>query len=71
MDRIGLTEGCPKSQKTLYMGVAADCEYVQHYGSAGAAVTQILNSWNTASSLYRDTFNVSLGIIELSVQDSM
>lgn len=30
----------------------------------------ILNDWNTASALYRQTFNVSLGIVELAVMDS-
>ena len=51
------------------MGVAADCEYVQLYGSQENATQQILNDWNTASALYKNTFNVSLGIIELQVQD--
>lgn len=30
----------------------------------------ILNDWNTASALYRRTFNVSLGIVELAVMDA-
>jgi hypothetical protein len=58
-----------KSQNIIYMGVAADCGYVQHYGSTANATTQILNNWNTASSLYKNTFNVSLGIIELNIQE--
>lgn len=51
------------------MGVAADCSYTQQYGSSAAATTQILNNWNSASSLYKTSFNVTLGIVELSVQD--
>lgn len=66
------------------MGVAADCKFVQQYGSRDNATSQIINDWNTAGSLYKvrfffslplevtspqSTFNVSLGIIELQVQD--
>ncbi len=67
---IGDNSGCPKSQQVLYMGVAADCQYVSQYGNKDNATKQILNDWNLASSLYKSTFNVSLGIIELQVQDS-
>jgi len=64
---IGQTAGCPTSQKVVYMGVAADCTYTQRYGDQAAATQQILNDWNSASSLYKSTFNVSLGIVELQV----
>ncbi|KAI0043892.1 hypothetical protein FA95DRAFT_335184 [Auriscalpium vulgare] len=67
---IGQNAGCPKEQKVLYLGVAADCEYVNHYGSQPNATTQILNIFNMASVLYKSTFNVSLGIIELQIQNS-
>ncbi|KAK0506429.1 zinc metalloprotease [Armillaria luteobubalina] len=67
---IGDNSGCPKSQQVLYMGVAADCQYVSQYGNKDNATKQILNDWNLASSLYKSTFNVSLGIVELQVQDS-
>ncbi|VDC01988.1 unnamed protein product [Peniophora sp. CBMAI 1063] len=69
IDTIGQNAGCPTDQRIVYMGVAADCEYVQLYGSQENATQQILNDWNTASALYKSTFNVSLGIIELQVQD--
>lgn len=67
---IGQTAGCPTTQKILYMGVAADCNYVSAYGSPQNATQQIINNWNTASSLYKSTFNVSLGIVEINVQDA-
>ncbi|ETW87646.1 Metallo peptidase M12B [Heterobasidion irregulare TC 32-1] len=51
------------------MGVAADCTYVQQYGSAQNATQQILHDWNTASALYKNTFNISLGIVELQIQN--
>ncbi|QRW05755.1 reprolysin family zinc metalloprotease [Ceratobasidium sp. AG-Ba] len=69
-DQIGNTAGCSKTQKIVYMGVAADCTYTSRYGGSANATTMILNDWNTASSLYKSTFNVSLGIVELAIQDS-
>jgi len=53
------------------MGVAADCTYVATYGSQEKAATQILTNWNSASSLYKSTFNVSLGIAELEIRDEI
>jgi len=64
---IGQTTGCPNGQKVVYMGVAADCSYTQHYGDQSLAKQQILTDWNSASSLYKSTFNISLGIVELQV----
>lgn len=49
------------------MGVAADCSFTQRYGDQSGATQQILTDWNSASSLYKSTFNVSLGIVELQV----
>ncbi|ESK98122.1 zinc metalloprotease [Moniliophthora roreri MCA 2997] len=68
INNIGQKDGCPTTQKVLYMGVAADCKYVSQYGSPENATQKILNDWNAASSLYKNTFNVSLGIVELQVQ---
>ncbi len=51
------------------MGVAADCVYTSSYGSTQNASQQIISNFNTASALYKSTFNVSLGIVELQVHD--
>ncbi|KAF9259896.1 hypothetical protein L218DRAFT_907767 [Marasmius fiardii PR-910] len=68
VDFIGQTAGCPTSQRLVYMGVAADCVYVSKYGSPQNATQKILNDWNSASALYKSTFNISLGIVEMQVQ---
>ncbi|KAF9042058.1 Metallo-peptidase family M12-domain-containing protein [Panaeolus papilionaceus] len=68
VNSIGSTAGCPTTQKVLYMGVAADCTYVSKYGGQDNATMAILTNWNSASSLYKTTFNVSLGIVELEVR---
>ena len=35
------------------MGVAADCEYTNRYGSSENATQAIITNWNTASALYK------------------
>lgn len=70
VDSIGDDSGCPDNQRIVYMGVALDCNYVTTYGSTDDARTQVLNVWNQASALYRQTFQISLGINELVVQDA-
>ena len=52
------------------MGVVADCEYTKLNGGTQNATQQILTNWNTVSLLYKSTFNISLGIIELQIQDT-
>lgn len=70
VNNIGDGSGCPSSPKVVYMGVAADCTYTQRYGSQANATQQVLNDWNSASALYKNTFKVSLGIVELQIMDS-
>jgi hypothetical protein len=52
------------------MGIVADCEYTKLTGGNQNATQQILTNWNTVSLLYKSTFNISLGIVELQIQDS-
>lgn len=68
INSIGSTIGCPKSAMLVTIGVAADCTYTQTYQSSDQARTQILTDFNSASSIYSSTFNISLGISELIVQ---
>jgi len=70
INNINSTAGCPTTQQIVYMGVALDCNYVSTYGSTDAARTQVLNDWNQISALYKSTFNISLGIIDLVVQNA-
>lgn len=61
------TNGCPSTRRIAYMGVVADCTYVQSYGSIRLARLQILNNWNIASAVYERTFNISLGLIYIQM----
>ncbi|GFZ46899.1 Disintegrin and metalloproteinase domain-containing protein B [Saitozyma sp. JCM 24511] len=69
INSINSTSGCPSTTQIVYMGVALDCNYVATYGSSDAARSQVLNDWNQISALYKSTFNISLGIIELTVMN--
>lgn len=69
VNSIGNTAGCPSTNRVVYMGVALDCNYIRTYGSTAQAREQVLTVWNQISALYRSTFNISLGIVELVVQD--
>ncbi|KAI7895890.1 Metallo-peptidase family M12B Reprolysin-like-domain-containing protein [Mucor mucedo] len=63
-------QGCPATKKILYMGAAADCTYVKHYQSTDNARMQIINNWNSVSSVYSSSFNVALGLINITIMDS-
>lgn len=68
INSIGSTQGCPKSAMVVFLGVAADCTYVESYsGSTDTARRQILDDINQVSALYQQSFNISLGIVELAV----
>ncbi|PVG00697.1 hypothetical protein CPB86DRAFT_754147 [Serendipita vermifera] len=66
---IGQTDGCPKTQQIIYMGVVSDCTYTQTNGGNANATQNILRNFNTVSLLYKSTFNISLGITELQISD--
>ncbi|KAI9279447.1 Metallo-peptidase family M12-domain-containing protein [Umbelopsis sp. AD052] len=62
--------GCPTQRKINYMGAAADCTYAAYYKSTSAVRTQIISDWNQASAVYERSFNVSLGLINITVMDT-
>ncbi|KAI7853791.1 Metallo-peptidase family M12-domain-containing protein [Circinella umbellata] len=62
--------GCPTTKKIAYIGAAADCTYAQFYQSPERAREQIINDFNTASAVYERTFNVQLGLINITVKDA-
>ncbi|OAD03386.1 hypothetical protein MUCCIDRAFT_143452, partial [Mucor lusitanicus CBS 277.49] len=65
-------QGCPttkKSRCTDELNSAADCTYVQHYKSVDNARTQIINNFNMASAVFEETFNISLGLINITIMD--
>ncbi|PLW14925.1 hypothetical protein PCANC_14790 [Puccinia coronata f. sp. avenae] len=68
---IGSTDGCPKSAKMVYMGIAVDCTYMRKYGSVDRVRLAVLNNMHLMSSVYERTFNVSLGIVEINMPSEL
>lgn len=66
---IGSTSGCPSTSMVVYVGVAADCTYSALNSSTGGTRSQILQDMNSVSNLYRSTFNVSIGVVDMDVRD--
>lgn len=67
---IGNSAGCPTSRKVALIGVATDCTYTADLGSAEKARSNIITQINSASVQYEDSFNISLGIQNLTVSDA-
>ncbi|SPO25540.1 related to ADAM protease ADM-B [Ustilago trichophora] len=65
---IGSTAGCPNSARVVYAGIASDCAHTERLGSQDGARTEILKNMNSVSNLYRSTFNISIGVVELDVR---
>ncbi|KAF3389146.1 hypothetical protein F1880_004045 [Penicillium rolfsii] len=70
---VGDTSGCPKTRKVALIGVATDCTMTDFFKSNStpkeAAKDWVINLVNTASNLYEDSFNVSIGLRNLTVND--
>ncbi|EEH20901.2 hypothetical protein PABG_03132 [Paracoccidioides brasiliensis Pb03] len=69
---IGSTAGCPSTRKVALIGVAADCTYTASFSSQQrdalqAARENIIQVVNGASQIYEQTFNISLGLRNLTV----
>lgn len=71
---IGDSSGCPKTKKVALIGVATDCEMTKWFKSSNstpkaAAKDWVINLVNTASSLYEQSFNVSIGLRNLTINE--
>lgn len=67
VDYIGSTSGCPDTRKVALLGVAADCNYRQGFDSDEDAQDNIVQQINSASAVYENTFNISLGLQNLTI----
>ncbi|CAI6098448.1 hypothetical protein V2G26_001054 [Clonostachys chloroleuca] len=67
---IGQTKGCPTTRKVALVGIATDCNYWSAFDKDKDKVQEhVISMVNTASQLYEDTFNISLGIKNLTMID--
>ena len=69
-DSIGKTAGCPSSRKVALIGVATDCSYTGSFNSSETAHANVITQINSASNVYEKTFNISLGLQNLTVSDA-
>lgn len=67
---IGSTSGCPAAARVVYMGVASDCSYTGRFSNSSEASTTLLNNMNIVSNIYRSTFRLSLGVVQLEVREA-
>lgn len=71
---IGDSSGCPRTKKVALIGVATDCEMTNYFKSSNstpkaAAKDFVVNMVNTASSLYEESFNISIGLRNLTINE--
>jgi hypothetical protein len=66
---IGSTAGCSTTRKVALVGVATDCTYTGSFNSTESARQNVITQMNTASDLYEKTFNITLGLQNLTVSD--
>lgn len=67
---IGDTSGCPNNKKVALIGVATDCSFTARFNSSQSAREHVINVVNTASNLYEHSFNISIGLRNLTVSEA-
>ncbi|CAJ2511637.1 Uu.00g072620.m01.CDS01 [Anthostomella pinea] len=67
---IGSTKGCPTTRKVALVGIATDCTYTAQFGSEADVKSNIIQVVNSASALFESTFNISIGIQNLTISDA-
>ncbi|KAI1456163.1 zinc metalloprotease mde10 [Annulohypoxylon moriforme] len=66
---IGSTSGCPTTRKVALVGIATDCTYTAQFNNNSDVRTNIIQQVNSASAVYESSFNISLGIQNLTIMD--
>lgn len=67
---IGSTMGCPTTRKVALIGVATDCTYTGAFESEEEARHNVIQTVNAASNLYESTFNITLGLAQLTISNA-
>lgn len=70
IDSIGSTNGCPSTRKVALVGIATDCNYWGEFDGEEDLRRHVIGLVNQASEVYETTFNISLGIANLTIIDS-
>lgn len=67
---VGNSAGCPSTRRVALVGVATDCTYTADFNSTSSARANIISVLNMASVQYEDSFNITLGIQNLTISDA-
>lgn len=67
---IGNTAGCPTTKQIALVGLATDCTYTAGFDSAASVRANIISQVNQASAQFEDSFNITLGIRNLTITDA-
>ena len=67
---IGQSSGCPSTRRVALVGVATDCGYTASFNSTQSARANIISVMNAASSSWEASFNISLGLQNLTIMDA-
>ncbi|KFY08261.1 hypothetical protein V492_06384 [Pseudogymnoascus sp. VKM F-4246] len=70
LNSIGNPAGCPTNRKVALVGIATDCTYTAAFNSTSTVRQNIISHMNSASELYETSFNISLGIKNLTIMDA-
>ncbi len=65
---IGDSSGCPSTNKVALVGVATDCTYTAAFNSTQTLRENVILQMNTASALWENSFKISLGLQNLTIQ---
>lgn len=69
-DSIGSSNGCPTTRRVALVGIATDCSYTAAFNSTESVRRNLINMVNTASEVFENTFNISLGLHNVTISDS-
>lgn len=67
---IGDSNGCPHPRKIALIGIAADCNFLQQFNSTSEANSHIISVVNSASEVFETSFNITLGLAEITLVNS-
>ncbi|KAL4798714.1 Metallo-peptidase family M12-domain-containing protein [Aspergillus venezuelensis] len=66
---IGDTSGCPSTMRVALIGIATDCSFWEKYDGRDDVQETVVSMVNSASNVFEDSFNISLGLRNLTITD--
>ncbi|KAL3479080.1 Metallo-peptidase family M12-domain-containing protein [Aspergillus californicus] len=66
---IGDTSGCPNNREVALIGIATDCSFWEQFNGTESAQQSVVTMVNSASNVYENAFNISIGLRNLTITD--